>query len=295
MKSKIQNSSSVLLVIGAFGVVYLVWGSTYFFIQKAIGAFPPFALGAFRFLTAGLLLLIWCIFSMQKVGNRIQIVRAAVSGILMLFIGNGAVIWSERTIQSSLVAVLISAAPLWTVFLDKRNWGKNFKNPKVILGVFLGFTGVICLFTEQTAKALSGTRSLAQILSLGILLTGSISWSAGSLYSKYQSRGRTELTTAWQMLAAGITFLLTSICAKELHAFNLADVSGEAWGALIYLILMGSLLAYSAYVWLLKVRPATQVSTHSYVNPVVAVLIGIWFANESISSLQVAGLTVILI
>jgi drug/metabolite transporter (DMT)-like permease len=282
--------ASALLVILAFATVYLVWGSTYFFIQKAIQDIPPFILGAFRFLAAGLLMLIWCLIKKEKLWNWKQIKTAGVTGLLLLFIGNGAVIWAEKSLASSLVAVLVSSAPLWFVVLDKPKWKENLTNRKTVWGLFIGFLGVILLFSEQTAKAFSTSGGSYQVIGLIVLMIGSISWSGGSLYSKYKSSGSAIVNTTWQMLAAGIAFLPASLYSNEWSTLQWTAVGSGAWLSLLYLIFMGSL----AYVWLLKVRPATQVSTYAYVNPVVAVLLGVFFAGEHMSLLQITGLAVIL-
>ena len=282
------------LVILAFATVYLVWGSTYFFIQKAVHDIPALLLGALRFLAAGVLMLAWCLIKKEKLWNWQQIKPAIITGLLLLLIGNGAVIWAEKSLASSLVAVLVSSAPIWFVLLDKPKWKENLTNRKTILGLIIGFLGVIVLFSEQTAKAFSEGGSSYQFFGLIILVIGSISWAGGSLYSKYNSSGSAIVNTTWQMLAAGIAFFAVSFLNNEWTSFQWSSVSAAAWWSLVYLILMGSLAGYSAYVWLLEVRPATQVSTYAYVNPVVAVLLGVFFAGEHMSFLQIVGLAVIL-
>lgn len=282
------------MVIIAFATVYIVWGSTYFFIQKAVQHIPPLTVGVIRFMTAGLLMLGWCIIKGEKVWDWRAIKHASVSGLLMLLVGNGGVIWAEKTIPSSLAAVLVSAAPLWFVLLDKPKWKQNLTHRETVVGLIIGFAGVVLLFSEQAAKALGAAHNMALLSGLIILVVGSICWAAGSLYSKYRSSGSATVNTTWQMLAAGIAFIPLSVASHEWSDFHWADVTPEAGFAVIYLITMGSLAAYSAYVWLLQVRSATQVSTYAYVNPVVAVLLGVFFAGEKMSWMQVTGLTVIL-
>jgi len=289
-----KSTASTFMVILAFATVYLVWGSTYFFIQKAIHDIPALLLGALRFLTAGLIMLAWCFIKKEKIWNPQQIKPAIITGLLLLFIGNGAVIWAEKSLASSLVAVLVSSAPIWFVLLDKPKWKENLTNRKTVMGLIIGFLGVILLFSEQTAKAFSGSGSSYQVIGLIILIIGSISWAGGSLYSKYNSSGSAVVNTTWQMLAAGIAFLPASFMNGEWNSFQWNAISSDAWLSLLYLIFMGSLAGYSAYVWLLKVRPATQVSTYAYVNPVVAVLLGVFFAGEHMSFWQIIGLAVIL-
>jgi drug/metabolite transporter (DMT)-like permease len=294
MANTTRNAASPIMVIIAFATVYIVWGSTYFFIQKVVKEVPPFFMGTLRFGIAGILLLAWCIIKGENVWQWKQIRPAAISGALMLLIGNGAVIWTEQTLASSLVAVLVSAAPLWFVLLDKPKWKENFNSRETIIGLIVGFAGVVLLFSESTVKAFSAGNAF-QFLALIILIIGSISWSGGSLYAKYKSTGSTSVNTAWQMVAAGIVFLPFAFISGENKNFQWQSVSINTWLDLAYLILFGSLAAYSAYVWLLKVRPATQVSTYAYVNPVVALLLGVFIGGETMSLFQIAGLVIVLI
>jgi drug/metabolite transporter (DMT)-like permease len=294
MNNTNKKEASTVMVIIAFATVYLVWGSTYFFIQKAVHDIPPFIVGALRFFTAGLVLLAWCIYKKEKLWNPQQFKVAAITGVLLLFVGNGAVIWAEQNLSSSLVAVLVSAAPLWFVLLDVPKWKENFKSRPTITGLIVGFAGVIMLFSERVAAALSTSQSMIQVVGLIVLVMGSMSWAGGSLYSKYKGSGSPVVNTMWQLIAAGIVFGITSLASNEWKDFHWQSVSTGAWLSVVYLTIMGSLAAYSAYVWLLQVRPATQVSTYAYVNPVVAVLLGAFFAGEHITTLQLSGLAVIL-
>lgn len=290
-----KKSASPVMVVIAFATVYLVWGSTYFFIQRAVEHIPPFILGAIRFLIAGGLLLGWCMIRGEKIFNWSNIKPAIVSGLLMLFIGNGAVIWAEQSLASSLVAVLVSSAPIWFVVLDQPKWKENLTSKPTILGLIVGFIGVILLFSEQTSKAL-GAGNGHQVIGLIVLIIGAMSWAGGSLYSKYKSTSKSAtVNTAWQMMAAGIAFVPGSFLNNEWSTFHIQSVTAGSWFSLVYLITMGSLAGFSAYVWLLQVRPATQVSTYAYVNPVVAVLLGVIFAGEHMTALQITGLAVILL
>ena len=295
MSGTVKKNVSPVMVAIAFATVYLVWGSTYFFIQKAIQEIPALLMGALRFITAGTLLMIWCVIKGERIWVWNNIKHAAVSGVLMLFVGNGAVIWTEQYLPSSLVAVLVSAAPIWFVLLDKPKWKENFKSRETIFGLIVGFAGVILLFSERVMAALSNTGNALQIVGSAILIIGSMSWAAGSLYSKYKDKGSSSANTAWQMVAGGLAFLPASLLDNEWKGFQWQNVTMQSWLSLFYLILLGSIAAYSAYVWLLQVRPATQVSTYAYVNPVVAVLLGVFLASERITLLQIVGLVVILV
>jgi drug/metabolite transporter (DMT)-like permease len=290
-----SKPASSLLVIVAFATVYIVWGSTYFFIQMAIHGIPALLMGAMRFITAGSLLLIWSAIKGEKLFNRSSIVPTAVTGILLLCGGNGAVIWVEQKLPSAMVAILVSAAPIWFVLLDKPSWGVNFKNKSTIAGLIVGFAGVILLFGEQLDTIFAGGSVVSKLPGMLLLILGSISWSSGSLYAKHhQTEGSGAVNVAWQMIIAGLLFLPGSWINHEFDHLNFAQIPLKAWGALGYLIVFGSIAAYSAYVWLLRVRPATQVSTYAYVNPVIAVMLGMFFAGEHVSILQITGLIIIL-
>lgn len=295
MATTSQKSASPLLVVLAFATVYIVWGSTYFFIRMSErGGMPPFLLGAIRFTIAGALLMGWCIIKGEKIFVKRDIINAAVTGILLLLVGNGIVIWAEKTLPSAMVAIMVSSAPIWFVLLDKPNWNTNLRNKSTIVGLIIGFAGVILLFSEQLQVVFSGGGA-AMLPWMLLLLFGSISWSYGSLYAKHRpSTGSASVSTAWQMLIAGFVYLPISVVHGEFKGLNLGSIRTTGWLSVLYLIVFGSIAAYNAYVWLLQVRPATQVSTYAYVNPVIAVILGMVFAHENISLIQLAGLFVIL-
>jgi len=289
-----MRKSPVLMVVLAFATVYIVWGSTYFFIQVAVRQIPPMMLGAFRFVLAGSLLLGWCILTKEGKGSLQQIRIAAVTGLLMLLGGTGAVIWAEKWLPSSLVAILISSAPFWFVILDFPRWKENFSNKFILAGLFSGFVGVLMMFGERLAEAFHTPGNIGELAGLGILLFGTMSWAGGSLISKYHAPGSTTISSAWQMLVAGVVFLLGSLLLSEWKGFEFQAVSAGAWLSVLFLIFFGSLAAFSCYIWLLKVRSAAMVSTYAYVNPLIAVLLGVAFAGEHLSLLQVIGLIIIL-
>lgn len=296
MTTNTSARPSLLLVIIAFIIVYIVWGSTYFFIQMAIHGFPPMLMGAMRFLTAGLILLTWCYFKGDKLWSLKNITSSGISGLLTLFIATGVVIWVEKTLPSAMVAIMVSANPIWFVVLDKVNWKVNLSSKTTIGGIILGFAGVMLLFGEAISHSLAGSLSHQQLTDLILLVLSPIAWCAGSLVSKkHKSDAPARVNTAWQMIIAGLAFVIGGFFHNEYSSFHFAQVPSQAWMALGYLIVFGSLAAFSAYIWLLSVRPATQVSTHSYVNPLIAVLLGVFFAGEHVSALQLAGLTVILL
>lgn len=290
-----QKTVSPVLVVIAYTLVYVVWGSTYFFIQVAIHGFPPMLMGATRFLTAGLLMLSWCKIKGDKIFVLKDIAASAISGLLMLFVSMGMVIWAERSVSSAMVAIMVSTGPIWIVILDKPNWKVNLKSKTTIAGLALGFGGVFLLFGEAVSRSVNGSLGTERLIGLILLLLAPVSWSGGGIYSKYKGSGApARLNTAWQMMIAGIVYIPAAAIHGEFNGLDFASIPLKAWLAVAYLIVFGSIVAFSAYVWLLSVRPPAQVSTHAYVNPVIAVILGVLFASERISLLQLGGLFVIL-
>ena len=297
MASRSNRPASTMMVMVAFAIVYLVWGSTYFFIRLSVAHIPPMLVGCLRFLLAGVLMLVWCLLTKEKVFVWRVMRPAIVSGLLLLFFGNGALIWSEQYVTSSLAAILLAGGPIWFVVLDRGKWKENFQSRPTVIGLLVGLVGVVLLFAERLSHSEGPVVGHNWgVIALVVLLLGSISWAAGSLYSKYRTAGNSNSVNAgWQMLAAGVAFIPASLISGEWSHFHWQEVPMSSWLAVFYLVTMGSLAGYSAFVWLLQVRSATQVSTHAYVNPVVAVLLGVFFADEKMSPLQLLGLFVILV
>ncbi|AHF15065.1 EamA family transporter [Niabella soli] len=286
-----QKAPSALMVILAFAAVYIIWGSTYFFIERGVKYIPPMLLGGLRFVTAGVMMLVWVAAKGERVWNRKAILHSVISGILMLFVGNGAVIWAEQYLHSSFVAIFLASAPIWFLVFDKPNWTENFTNRFTLLGVFIGLLGVIALFYEKLTSD-GSTNTLVPILAIFI---GNIGWVVGSLYSKYKVKGVSpSVNSAWQIFSAGIVFFIIGFADGSIEKTNWGAIPGEAWGALIYLIIMGSIVGYSAYVFLLSARSAAQVSSYAYVNPLVAVLLGVFINGDHLTRLQLTGLAIIL-
>lgn len=282
------------LIIAAFLALYIIWGSTYLGIKYALETIPPFLMVGIRFLIAGLVLLVWCIVKKETVPSVKSIVAISLAGVLMLFIGNAAVVYAEQYLPSGLVAILVATVPLWFVILDRKQWHYHFSNKQIILGLIIGFAGVMMLFAGKGSAGVTGSKM--KIISFLILILGSIGWAIGSLYSKYKKTdGSTIMKVAIQMLAAGIAASITAVSIGEQKDFSISQVSSTSIIALLYLITLGSLVAYSAYIWLLSVRPASLVGTYAYVNPVVAVFLGWLIADEVITIQQIIALSIVLV
>ena len=281
--------------IAAYFLIYVVWGSTYFFIGVALKGFPPFLLGGVRFAAAGLLLLAVCAIRGERVFKKSLIKKSAASGVVLLFIDMAVVMLAQKYLTSSLVAIMASSTAIWILALDAPMWRRNFKNIRTVVGIAAGFLGVAMLFAEQVEFGHGAEHGEYGMM---LMVFGCVSWALGTLYAKYRSSGEEEINAfaggAWQMLFASLAFWICAAMTGEISQTEFSEIPKTSWAALAYLILFGSMLAYSAYIWLLKVRPAAEVGTHAYVNPVVALLLGVFIGGENVSAIQVAGLAVIL-
>ncbi len=277
------------MILAAFASIYLIWGSTYFAILMGLKSIPPFMLSGLRFFVAGAILLLWCLVRGERAAWKASF-QHAFAGILMLSLGTGAVVWVEQYISSGLAATIVASMPFWFVLLDYKQWSFNFSNGLILMGVLVGFGGILYLFGGGDWGKLD-----AQLFAMLVLMGGCVCWAAGSLYLKYSpATVSTTLGAGIQMLAAGLFSLLISFQQGDFQHFSIMTVLPVSWAGLAYLIGFGSLVGYLSYVWLLRVRPAVQVGTYAYVNPVVAVLLGWMLAAEPFAWRQLAALGIIL-
>jgi drug/metabolite transporter (DMT)-like permease len=287
--------SSKWTIILAFAAVYIIWGSTYLAIRLGIRDIPPFLLSAIRFLVAGIALLAWCLWKKEPMPSRKDIGRNALCGALMLFGGTVSVTWAEQFISSSLAAIIVTSLPFWFVLLDKKQWSYYFSNKFIIAGLLVGFAGVVLLMSfghTDTADHVSSGKKLAGFL---VIVGGGIAWTIGSLYSKYKpSQSGLLMNGSIQLLATGLFTGIISVAAGEPQKMDWSQVQFSSWMALLYLATMGSIVAYLSYLYLLKMRPAAEVSTYVYVNPAVALILGALIASEPIGWWQVISLLIIL-
>src|SRR3954447_18327103 len=284
---------SKLLIIAAFAAVYIIWGSTYLAIDLAVKTIPPFLMLGTRYTVAGLLLFTFCLLKGEKAPSIKTFITIGIGGVMMIFLGNGAVTLAEQYLPTGLTAIIVATVPLWMVMLDKRHWNFYFTNKIIIAGFLIGFAGVLMLFAGKgTADFTAAPMKLVGFL---ILIIGSIGWAAGSLYSKYKKvAGSTTMKAAVQMLSAGLFSLVIGLLTNEQKGFAVSHISLQSLEAISYLITMGSLVGYMSYIWLLSVLPASRVGTYAYVNPVIAVFLGWLFLNETITVQQVVALLIIL-
>jgi drug/metabolite transporter (DMT)-like permease len=287
------TNHSKALVLAAFAAVYIIWGSTYLAILLAIKSIPPFLMSACRFCVAGLLLLVWALIKGETLPGRKSILKISVAGILTLAFGNALVGWVEQYLPSGLAAILVATVPLWFILLDKRQWQFYFSNRNIIIGLVVGFAGVILLFAGKGAADVLSSKM--KIISLFVMVVSTVAWTTGSLYSKYQKiTASTLMKVAIQMVAASVVLFIVSFAFNEEEHFTISAVSGRSILALAYLIVMGSLVAYMAYTWLLSIRPPSLVGTYAYVNPVVAVFLGWLIADEHVDAQKMIGLAIII-
>lgn len=293
-------------LVFAYLVIYIVWGSTFFFIEKALASFTPFVLGSIRFVIAGTLLMSYCWLKGYKLFIKKAVKDALFVGFLLLFIDMASIIWSEQYISSGVVSIIAAATAIWFIVLDKPKWKQNFSSLPIVLGLIFGFAGVMLLFAEQVFYGTDEGNKSMKLTAMIVLSIGTIAWTVGSLYSKYskekQDRERIKkeedlhvmVKTAWQMVSAGVIFTVVALINGEYSAFHFSAVNPADWGAMIYLVTMGSILAFGSYIWLLQYRPATEVSTYAYINPIVALALAHFFTSHVVTKLQVIGLFVVL-
>jgi drug/metabolite transporter (DMT)-like permease len=275
----------------ALAVVYVVWGSTYLAIRVVVEAEIPPMLGmAARFLTAAVLMAAGL--ALKSGWQRLRITRreavgAATVGILLLAFGNGAVAVAEQTVPSGLAALLVAAIPLWLMLL--RVGGGERPRAMTWVGVLIGFGGAALL-------ALSGGNTSAKPLSVAILVVGTICWATGSRYAPRLGLPRDPLVTAlYEMIFGGTAMVLLAVLRGEPGRLHLDRIHGSGWIALAYLVVFGSLLAYTAYSYLLANAPISLVGTYAYVNPAVAVFLGWLILSESLTWQILFGGAVIIV
>jgi drug/metabolite transporter (DMT)-like permease len=271
----------------ALGIVYLVWGSTYFAIAIVVQTLPALLAAGVRFLLAGLLLAAWV--AARHPGafriTRRQAAGAALVGVLLLACGNGLVSLGERTVPSGLAALIVASVPLWIVLF--RLVARDRVRPDVIVGVSVGIVGVAVLVVP------SGASGQIDPLGLTMLVGATLAWAMGTFLSPRLNMPRDAFaSTALQMIAAGVVLLVVGPLVGE--GFAPASASTASLVALGYLMVFGSLVAFSAYTWLLQNAPVSLVSTYAYVNPVVAVFLGTAFLTEPVTPTMIAGAALIL-
>ena len=287
--SPLQFSRSRILV--AFAAVYVVWGSTYLAIRYAVETIPPFLMVGTRFLLSGAILYAWARTHGARRPSPAQWRDATIAGVLMLCFGNGAVSWAEQRVPSGLAALLVAVVPLWVVLIDWLRPRGTRPRASVIAGVIVGIAGLIVLVGPATLRGRGAIDSAGVI----VLMGGSLAWAAGSVYNRYGSRpSSAAMSTGLQMLGGSAFLILLSVARGELDALHLTAISPASWVGWTYLVTFGSLVGFTAYIYLLQAVTPAKASTYAYVNPVVAVFLGWAVAGEPVTVRTLAAAAVIL-
>lgn len=284
-----EYRTSLPAIWSALIAVYLIWGSTYLAIRYAVETTPPFLMAAVRFIVSGGFLYVLRRLSGDPRPTALEWRSAAIIGVFLLVGGNGGVVWAEQFVTSSLAALLVATVPLWMVLIDA--FRPTARRPGIIAvtGILIDFGGVVLLI----GSVASGTDA-EHLLGAAALVGASLAWTMGSLYGRSAKLPASPLLgTGMEMLAGGVALLFVAIVLGEWNSFELAAVSRRSALALLYLTVIGS-AAFVAYVWLLRVAPTPLVATYAYVNPLVAVLLGYFLAQESMTPRTLLAATLII-
>ena len=261
--------------------LYIVWGSTYLGIRFAVETIPPFLHASLRFLISGAILYIWRRAAGDPAPTAGNWRSTGIVGAALLLGGNGLVAWAEQTVPSGIAALMITTSPFWLVLFEALRAGGTKPTWQAILGLIIGFAGVFILVGPAEITGVEGGFDTFGII---LLLLAPLFWSMGSIYAKNADMPKsTLLSTGMQMLMGAVALFVVSVVKGELNGFSFGLVSMRSWLALIYLITFGSLIGFVSYGWLLHNAPISLVSTYAYINPVVAVLLGSWLADEPLN------------
>jgi drug/metabolite transporter (DMT)-like permease len=276
------NRRKTLLVVIALFCTYFTWGSTYLAIRFGIESFPPFMLAGLRFMVAGVVLYTVLRAIRQPQPSLAEWKGASIVGLLLPAMGNGTVCFVQQTVSSSVAALSIATVPVWMAIFSTF-WGHHI-NKLEWLGIAIGFVGIVLL---NLGGSLHGDLSSAVLL-----IFAAASWSFGSVWSQYLAMPKGLMGAACQMFVGGLVLMLVSTIAGESWP---SIITMKSWGAMLFLVVLSSFAAYSAYQWLLKNVPPLVASSNTFVNPIVAFIVGILFANEVIATNEYIALAVIII
>jgi drug/metabolite transporter (DMT)-like permease len=279
-------------LIAAFAAVYLVWGSTYLAIRFAVETLPPLLMAGARFLIAGAIILGWArLRAPETRPTRADWRIGMVTGCLLLLGGNGLVVWAEQRVSSGLTALLVAIVPVWMVVLDWMRPGGRRPRAFVFVGLALGLGGLALLMGPGASTGHDG----ANIAGAIALIIASLSWAAGSLYAQHGARPSSGMNAVGtQMVAGGAQLVIAGVLLGELAHIDIGHATTRSLLAFLYLVTVGSLVGYTAYMYLLAHTTAAKASTYAYVNPVVAVFLGWAIAHETVTQRTVIAAAVIL-
>ena len=289
-QSSSKNESAGILAL-SFATVYLLWGGTFFAMKIGVQSFPPLILAGMRHFSVGLVLyplLRW------KTGIRPTVEHwkaAAISGVLLLCVGNGAVCWAEQTVPSGVAALLVATVTLWMVIVDWLRPRGQRPSARILFGIVMGFTGMVILI----GPARLGLSGRIDPVGAGVLIVASLAWASGSLWSKHgRLPGSPMLGVAMQGLCGGAALWIAALTSGELAKFHPAAAPARAWLAVGYLFVFGSCIGFTAYLYILKKSSAAKVGTYAFVNPIVALVIGWVLGGEVLTPRTLVAAAVIL-
>lgn len=276
---RIVKPAPLALVIAAFAAVYVIWGSTYLGITLAVQSIPPFLMAGGRFVLAGGFLLLVMRGRGVPWPSRREWISASVISALLILAGNGGVSWAQGKVASGISALIVASVPLWIMLVDWLRPRGARPSGLVFLGLLTGAAGVVMIILTRDSHGHRATDPAGA----AVLLASSLCWALGSVYSRHCPKPASALTSvAMQMLAGGVLQLLAGLLLGEAHRFHPSQVTAASAWAFVYLTAVGSLVGYTAYVWLLQVSTPARVSTYAYVNPFVAVLLGHLVLKENL-------------
>jgi drug/metabolite transporter (DMT)-like permease len=287
-----KNNTGIKIIV-AFSIIYFVWGTTYLAIRLAIETIPPFLMAGMRFTISGILLYGWCYWRYDKKPDLADWGKAAIPGILMFVGGNGSLTWSEQFLPSGLAALIIATVSIWMVVLDWIFFSRKRPDKFTLSGIAIGLAGVALLTGVEDEVLINGG---SVILGIFVLTFASMSWAAGSLYSRnLKSSTSLQFSISMQILVGGLVLILIGSLQGEWSRVSLHTISVQSLFALSYLILLGTLLAYSAYLWLLRVSTPAKVSTYAFFNPLIAIFLGWILLDEPLTIETIIGAFFILV
>jgi drug/metabolite transporter (DMT)-like permease len=274
----------------AFAAIYFIWGSTYLAIRVALESFPPFVLMGVRSVAAGGVLHLWARRRGGAAPDWRQWRGAAICGALMFLVGHGGLAWGQQRVASGIAALLLTSEPFWIALLGWKFAGETRPTGRAIAGLVVGVLGLGLLMGGNEFEGEANIDSLGA----AVILVGAFSWAWGALYSRSASLPRSPVLSAgMQLLAGGMSLLLVALATGEARGIELSTMTFGPVAALAYLIVFGSVLGFSAYIWLLRVVSPTTVATHTFVNPVVAVLLGWALLQEPLTAATVVASAII--
>lgn len=286
------DRNQTLKIVLAFAAIYTIWGTTYLAIRLAVETIPPFYMAGTRFLIAGIVTFAFLRARGVPIPKRFHWRSAAIIGALLIVGGNGFVTWSEQQVPSSIAALVVATVPLWITLFGWLIYRGGRPSKQIVFGVFLGFIGIGLLIGPGQ---ILGT-STFDWPSLLILLLAPILWSLGSLYSRQASLpDNIFMSTAMEMLAGGVLLMIAGTITGEAAELNFAEISARSVASMLYLTVFGSIVALTAYVWLLKTVHPARVATYTYVNPVIAIFLGWLILSEPITSQMLIAFVIIIL